>query len=346
MGDENPVMPSTRYQGSKRKVVDSIGAEFDKLDFETALDLMGGTATVSFELKKSGKSVTYNDLLKFNYHIGRALIENNETLLAEKDIEAIFNKRKDFQYDDLVQRIYHDILFSPEENVIIDFVSQNISQMNDSIKQSMAYFCLCQVLIMKRPYNLFHRANYYMRTADVERSFGNKATWEKPIKETFEEVAAELNAAIFSNGKENTSLNLDCQDVQSGHDLVYIDSPYINGKGTGVDYADFYNFLDGVCDYSNWEKKIDFNYKHRPLEKKKNPWCNPKQIKEQFRSLFEKHNGSIIVVSYRRDGIPSIGEIRKLLKEQKKTVSVKYISKNQYALSPNKKATEVLIIGQ
>jgi len=40
----------------------------------------------------------------------------------------------------------------------------------------------------------------------------------------------------------------------NNYDLIYLDPPYLNSKGVGVDYSDFYNFLEGLCDYSLFDK--------------------------------------------------------------------------------------------
>jgi len=31
--------------------------------------------------------------------------------------------------------------------------------------------------------------------------------------------------------------------------FYFLDTPYVNEKGIGVDYADFYHFLDGLVNY-------------------------------------------------------------------------------------------------
>ena len=54
-------------------------------------------------------------------------------------------------------------------------------------------------------------------------------------------------------------------EIKGKYDLVYIDSPYINKSGTGVDYGDFYHFLNGLVDYKNWATKLDTSRKHMPL---------------------------------------------------------------------------------
>ena len=344
-GEDGIKMPMTRYRGSKRRIVDWIINALDDLEFNTALDIMGGTATVAYALKKKGKKVTYNDYLLWNYHNGVALIRNDNTKLSDDDVDFIFTPHDDVEYDDLVERVFDDVYFTNDENKLIDVLAQNIPLLKQENKISMAYFCLCQVLIMKRPYNLFHRKNLYMRTDDVERSFGNKATWEKPILEAFNEVRAELNSAIFSNGQPCESIHRDCFEDLGEYDLVYIDSPYLNSKGEGADYRGFYHFLDGICDYGNWEKSIDFESKHRRLKPTPDLWSKPSKMLGNFYRLFSAHKNSIIVVSYRSDGIPLIADIKRQLERVKSNVRVFYRDGVQYALSPDKHNSEVLIIG-
>lgn len=82
--DSDPIFPRTRYQGSKLKILDWIWDHIKDLKFETALDAFGGTGSVAYMLKAKGKHVTYNDFLKFNWHIGNALIENSNVKLSLK----------------------------------------------------------------------------------------------------------------------------------------------------------------------------------------------------------------------------------------------------------------------
>jgi len=57
---DTPLFPTTRYQGSKLKLVNWIKANIQNLEFDTALDAFGGTGCISFMLKGLGKEVTYN----------------------------------------------------------------------------------------------------------------------------------------------------------------------------------------------------------------------------------------------------------------------------------------------
>jgi len=79
--------PSTRYQGSKARLADWIWEQIADLNFHTCLDAFGGTGAVAYRLKQEGKAVTYNDRLRFNYLIGRALVENSRVRLSLDEVD-------------------------------------------------------------------------------------------------------------------------------------------------------------------------------------------------------------------------------------------------------------------
>ena len=226
--------------------------------------------------------------------------------------------------------------------------------LHDIYKKSLAYFALCQTCIIKRPFNLFHRKNLYLRFADVKRNFGNKTTWNTPFEIHFRKFVDEVNRAVFSNGQQNKALNLDIFDIDEEFDLVYIDTPYISKKGVGVDYLDFYHFLEGLVNYSKWGGMIDYKTKHKRLKRQPPPpfgkgegsaWINKNQIHSAFDKLFEKFKDSILVVSYRSDGIPSIEELKDSLKKYKLDVEELKRKNYKYVLS-NNYSEEVLLIGK
>lgn len=340
--------PTTRFQGSKSKIIPWIYEKVSPLEFDTALDLFGGTGSVSHLFKTMSKSVDYNDLLKFNYVIGKALIENSHEKLEAREIEEIISKKPGIDYPTFIAKTFKDIFYLREENEWLDIVITNISRMEDEYKRSIAYFGLFQACIMKRPYNLFHRANLYVRTSDVKRDFGNKTTWDTPFPDHFRNAIAEANQGIFDNGRKCTSYNYDAESFPDGltHDLVYMDPPYVNEAGVGVDYLDFYHFLEGMVDYGNWGDRILKSYKHLPLKGKgENPWTKKKKIHSKFESVFKKFQDSVIVVSYRNDGSPTIEKLAELLSTYKNNVETHKIS-HKYVLSKNGESHEVLIIGK
>jgi adenine-specific DNA-methyltransferase len=305
--------PSTRYQGSKAKIADWIWEQICDLDFTICLDAFGGTGAIAYLLKQKGKKVIYNDILRFNYYIGLAIIENNRERLQYEEIEWLLQRHSGIDYPSFVYDNFSDIYFTDEENIWIDQTLTNIRQLDNPYKFALAFFALCQSCIIKRPYNLFHRKNLYIRLAEVERSFGNKTTWDRPFNEWFRIFAAEANQAVFNNGCQNKALNFDAINVTGQYDLVYIDTPYISKQGISVDYLDFYHFLEGLTIYNEWYTYIDHQSKHCRLKKRISEWTNKVKIHDAFDSLFKKYQESIIVVSYRSDGIPSEMELFDIL---------------------------------
>jgi len=343
--DQMAEFPSTRYQGSKAKLAQWIWEQIADLDFTTCLDAFGGTGAISYRLKQEGKQVTYNDLLRFNHCIGLALIENSEHRLSSEDIEWLLQRHSEITYTSFVQDNFSDIYFTDEENTWIDQTITNISQLSNEYKFALAFFALCQACIIKRPYNLFHRKNLYIRFAEVERSFGNKTTWDKPFEEWFCAFMEEANGAVFDNGCDNRALNLDALDVPGEYDLVYVDTPYISKRGVAVDYMGFYHFLEGLKMYDEWGQYIDYRSKHRRLKPQPNEWTDKNLIHKAFDRLFKKYQRSMIVVSYRSDGIPSESELLSLLKRYKSKVRVEHFGQYKYVLSTNSKSEEILLIG-
>ena len=337
--------PSTRYQGSKAKLIQWIWNQVAGLDFTTCLDAFGGTGAVAYRLKQAGKQVTYNDLLRFNYYIGLALVENSRVTLTPEQVDGLLARHPEQSYPTFVQDTFADIYFTDSENAWIDQTITNIRQLADPYQFALAFFALCQACIIKRPYNLFHRKNLYIRLADVERSFGNKTTWDRPFDKWFRVLVEEANRAVFDNGHKNRALNFNAADVPDKYDLIYVDPPYISKQGVAVDYFDFYHFLEGLTIYDEWGQHIDYKSKHRRLKPRPSVWTDKNRIHAAFDRLFEQYRKSIIVVSYRSDGIPAESELVSLLKQYKRNVRVEHAGQYKYVLSTDSESGEILLIG-
>lgn len=336
--------PSTRYQGSKLKLLPWIWENVSNIQFRTVLDAFGGTGSVSYLFKAQGKAVTYNDYLKFNEVIGTALIENSKVNLTDTDIEFLLARNNRTKYDNFISETFAQTYFTDDENVWLDRVCQNVHLLEDKYKQALAFYALFQACIIKRPYNLFHRKNLYIRTANVARGFGNKTTWDKPFEKHFRNFVYEANKAVFDSGVPCRAIKNDALEVPGKYDLVYIDTPYLNKSGVGVDYLDFYHFLEGMTDYSGWADKLNRKKKHLPLKGPLSMWSGSEQILSAFEKLFSRFSDSILVVSYRSDGIPSEEELVKLLKSIKRNVRSVRFGRYKYVLSTNKASDEILLI--
>lgn len=335
--------PTTRYQGSKRKLIDWLWENIKNLPFQSALDVFGGTAVVSHLFKRAGKRTIYNDYLSFNQQIGMALIENSTLKLTEPEITNILEVDAQHPHPTIIQQNFAGIYYTDAENAWLDRTIYAIrNRLTNPYKQALAYYGLFQACLAKRPFNLFHRANLYMRLAQVRRQFGNKTTWDTPFEVHFRAAIAEANQAIFDNHQQNIALNVDALETPTGIDLVYLDPPYLNAKGVGVDYHTFYHFLEGIVRYDRWVDQIDFQSRHRRLQPLPSGWTNANTILSMFEALIARHQQSIIVLSYRDDGIPSKAQLIELLHAYKPHVQ-EASHTHQYALS-RKELHEILLI--
>lgn len=336
---------STRYQGSKQRSFDLFERALRVLSFESAVDVFGGTGAVSWLFKSWGKRVHMNDALLWCAEVGIALVENRSTRLDAGEARRFFHRRPGHTYDRLIERTFDGVFFLPEENRWIDVVAQNLAAEPDRFVRALGRYALFQACLKKRPFNLFHRANLDVRTRDVPRSFGNKATWERPFAALFLEALSEANAAVFDNGHDNTVTCLDATECPLEADLVYLDPPYVRSDGTAFDYLDGYHFLEGLTEYDRWHERIDRARKHLPYQRRASPFTSARTAPDALAWLVERaRDARYVVISYRDDGIPSIREIEKILRGSGRAVS-QLARPVSYALS-RRNGAEVVLVGE
>jgi len=346
-----PKFPTTRFQGSKRKILPELRNLIETLECNSILDLFSGSGIVSLMFRHIGKEVISNDFLMYNRNTANVFLNLTKSNVDIKTIETeLYDLLNTSPLSDLsyVSDNYKNIFFKDEENVQIDRFCQNIRNISKQYKNLYIY-AVGQALIKKRPYNLFHRANLNMRLKDVKRSFGNAKTWEtsiydhaiKCIKELMKFPLHDHNGIhkTFGNNSENLTL------FPSNIDVVYLDPPYINGKGTSVDYSDFYHFLEGLLDYDLF-KQGDESYPHKPIHKKSSAWLDPYNAKIELANICKYWNNSIIIMSYRSDGLPTPEEIKEIMSVNNRSVEIHSAGEYQYALSNNKENEELFIISR
>ena len=347
------IFPTTRYQGSKRRILPWLYKIFKDLEFESVLDGFGGSASVSYLFKLMGKRIIFNDILKSNFQTGLALIENNTIRLEQSDLDFL-QRHNGYVYPTFIRDTFENIYYYDHENEWLDMVSFNIHKLSEKYegrtlkkKRALAYHALFQACLSKRPFNLFHRKNVYLRKADVERKFNNKKAWDTEFPVLFSRFTKETSEKVFSNKKRNRALCCDLLKVRTGkYDLIYLDPPYQRPQDSQPkDYYSLYHFLEGLVDYNNWPSRIDLSKKHKPLVKNHSKYEN-NSLLEKLEIIVKRFNSSMIAISYGKPGKPPIGEIRGLLKAYKNKVLV---FSTDYAYKLNKgncnNMREILIIG-
>lgn len=341
------MLPQTRYYGSKRKIIEKIWnimVEEAKLDFESVLDIFGGSGTFAYFAKLKGKQSYYNDIFQFNYFIGKKLIEQNTNELTYDEAVSLFEEKPDKEYLNYISTFYKDIYYTNEENKQLDIYIQNVLDLTNENKKCSALYIIFQSCMMKRPYNLFHRKNLNMRVNYAGGKFGNKKTWERSFKELFTRFITELDSVCIDNGRLNNSNNFNALGCPVVADLIYIDPPYFTIKNSSS-YHSKYHFLEGLVNYYEIPQNINFQKLNREIDINASREFESKtNFLNDLTKLIEIHIDSHLVISYRNNGIPSILEIGDLLRQYDNyDVSEYNLGKYNYALNKNNTLNEEVL---
>lgn len=97
--------------------------------------------------------------------------------------------------------------------------------------------------------------------------------------------------------------------------------------------------------YDDWARHLDRRSRHLRLRPQRSAWIDKHRIYDAFDRLFARFRQSVLVVSYRSDGIPSETELVDLLRRYKPRVRVEHFGQYKYVLSTNSESKEILLIG-
>ena len=349
--NDNFKLPNTRYQGSKKKIINKI---YDLIitSFKPnhILDLFGGSAICSLYFQMNNIKTTYNDILKFNTINANGILDNDlNNIPSEDEIKMIFKTNNTMNYKSFIYDTFKDIYYTDDENKQLDIFRENIKYYsNENItKKNIMYYFIFQSLISKRPYNLFHRKNLSIRTADVKRKFGNKVTWEKTFivhmlkfrKELIKLYEQKKNIAIGNTNIINMSYNKIPDEIMSDIDTIYIDPPYFKKDCKDSQYFDNYHFLEGFISES-WNASIDFSTKHLKLKTTTDNIIE--NADKMFDNIIDKYGNKNLIISYNTEAFPKVSDIETKLKKKYSKVITTHID-YKYALSKTK-SQEVLIL--
>jgi len=340
-------LPVTRYYGSKRKLVERIWDVLQEkhLEFDSFLDVFGGTGIMSYNMASHGKEVIYNDIFTFNCKIAEALLATPRGTLSSQDALSLLLPVYDRDYHHYIEDIFSGIYYTDEEDRTIDTVAQNILHLPQE-QQSSAYYVLFQSCLIKRPFNLFHRRNLNLRENHIESNFGNYVTWEKSFDTLFRQFTEELNQFQFLQLPNVEIVNHSALECPNVADLVYIDTPYFNKKSSAVSYHARYHFLEGLVFYNDIPTYVNYNKANREIQiHKSDEFESRSNYLNDLNELLSHYPNSILLVSYTSEGYPSIEDLDAQLRRHKQHVEVIYFGKYNFALNRNNQnRQEVLFI--
>jgi len=339
--------PQTRYYGSKRKLLPWIYDCIGDLNFETALDVFGGTASVSLLIKAMGKRVTYHDGFKFNEDVGRTILAN-EIALGRTEVADFIASVSPQRA--VISDLFPGVYYTKQENAWLDGFAIRLSESKLPRKaKSLLRYLVYQACLKKRPFNLFHRANLHLRTnSGVERTFGNYATWQRSFAHHMFQAYDEL---IFDRCCDADSVVLpsgNAASLEPGYDLVYLDPPYLSleRRYNRDDYWRRYHFLEGFARYRGWRSRVDqasdIKLLRQPTWMKE--WSDESRYTSLLFALVEHHRRSIVVLSYVDRAYPDADEIRTFFAKTFRSIEV-HARKHSHALRATPRR-ELLFIGR
>jgi len=301
--------------GSKQALLPFILGHVSELRFNRALDAFSGSGCVGYALKELGAEVHANDFLRFAFHIARATVENNGTVLTKMDTTALI--RPNSKARTFIRDTFGNLYFSDEDNEFLDNLWTNIEELKSPLKRSLALAAACRAAMKKRPRGIF--------TFTGKKGWDGRLDLKLSMKTQFLDAVDKLNVAVFSNGQKNKSF---CQDVfdidPRGYDLVYIDTPYIS-PFSDCDYTRRYHFVEGYCTY--WkDAEIMPETTTKKIRSYSTAFASKSIALISFSRLFEHFRRSTLVVSYSSTGIPSKTQMVQLLKAVKRSVRVHEIN--------------------
>ncbi len=328
-------LPKTQYLGSKERLVKWIFDNAPK-NIETFLDAFSGTSVVGHYFKNKNKKVIVNDFLKFNFHIGKALIENKNTTLDDNDLKILFSKNKNA--DSLIEDVFTNVFFEKDQAHYLDNFRANVNLFDNEYKKSLALTVMNRALTRKVLLGHFAHLSALRYSKDPKRVKRNP-TIARSLKDLFLELVSEYNNAVFDNGKDNAAF---CEDAiklvpkLKNVDLVYFDPPYY---GCHPDYQAFYHFLETFVEY--WKDKEFINGTKQYFPKKDSGFVRKEETIDSFKELFAASTHiPYWLISYNSESYPEKEKMIDLINQYKNVNVFEYEYQNHYGGKGSKKGTK------
>lgn len=331
--DYNVSYPKVNYIGNKEKLAKWIINNFP-VKSGKILDLFSGGASVSFEAKKNDYTVYSNDVLYSSYVVSKTLIENSLVLLDDAHIDLALETKVLLEDKNKYNWLGNN-LFYPEE---VDELSKLVVYSNTLLGYEKYFFqaLIRRAIIRKLPYsrmNVDWENIKKLRNEDYSyEKYGRRRAYHNESFAThMKNNLKDYNNAIFSNGFDNKSFQLDAIEMINHIDyvdVIYMDPPYPN---TMNKYDSFYGAYDMI-----FNKKIN----HIDL-------TNRFTFLENISKIIEKaiNKTNYIVLSINSNSVPGIEDVTQLFSKYGEVNVLKKKHNYQVSGKNNKNNnSEILIV--
>ena len=303
--------PSTRFMGSKSKLLPAIWAVASRFRVDTVVDLFAGSGIVGYMFKAQGKSVISNDYMKMSAVFAKAMIENNSVVLLPEEAKALLVTSE--ESDHFVATTFKGLYFTDAGNELIDTLRTNIAAIENQYKRAIAMAALIRACTKKRPRGIF--------TYTGARYNDGRKDLQKSLEQQFLEAVDAINSAVFDNGRINCAKHGDAMQLhieQPG--LVYIDPPYYSPLSDN-EYVRRYHFVEGLA--RDWQGvEIQQHTQTKKFRSYATPFSSKKGAVDAFDLLFKKFAKNILIVSYSSNSLPAQDELLAIMAKHKEQVEV------------------------
>lgn len=222
------------YLGGKRKLVGHIFAHLPPPSEAPVLaDAFLGGGSVSLYAKARGYQVRCNDLAERSVAVGKALLENSDVKLTDRDVTRLFyppEGHPTFVQDHLVPDV-----ITPRHGAFLDG-AMAVARATPGVRGWLYRLLAIKYLLGQRPMGNFGAKTIVHQLADGDFDGVNPAYLKdavsrmvlEPPLDVAREIAAQINQGVYSNGQAHEAHQGDAiaflRDVKA--DIAVADPPY------------------------------------------------------------------------------------------------------------------------
>lgn len=291
-----------RYMGTKSYLLDFIIPTIRKLvkNGETILDLMAGTHSIGYALKKQYR-ILANDIQEYSFTIGKAIIENNSVNISKNiaitKLQATFNENMIKKSYKLFYETYADTYFSKNQCLEIDSIRYAIESIKEEYEKSLylsaLIYAMCYAQSTTGHFAQFlpmeHKRLIPLRKISVWDTFLDKC-------DDIRIIFSDFKNKVF-NEDYKVLFNKEFEDIIKDVSLIYLDPPY-----TDAQYSRFYHILETMIRYDY--PKVNFVGRYRN-DRFMSGFCSKVKAPKEFEFIIKKVSelNKILVISYSNKGI-------------------------------------------
>lgn len=311
LSDQVHAYPTTRYMGSKSKLLDAIWAAARPFETDTVVDLFSGSGVVGYMFKAQGKRVISNDHMAMSAGFTRAMVQNSDVRLDAGAVEQLLAPTGEI--DSFVRETFGGLYYSPDDELTIDILRTNIRALPEGPERDIALAGLMRACMKKRARGIFTYTG--LRYDDGRKDL------QISLADHFLNAVEAVNGAVFSNGSECTARHGDAMDcpIPEGA-LVYMDPPYWSPLSDN-EYVRRYHFIEGLA--RDWQGvEIQAHTKTRKFKSYATPFKTRAGAKSAFDELLERCSGRPVIISYSSNSEPTLDEMKTIIARHKASLNV------------------------